>query len=183
MIFLAYYKDEIKSELIKFKQDKNHAVTRWLTMIAKLDIASLPKVDYIVRALGSKEIKVKSSPIDKIGIILSSKLKAPYIPQILEKKETRQLKFLNRQERMIAIKNSYKCVGGVPLDKHASILVIDDVITTGATGNEISKVLKETYGSGINIYYFALVQTPLSTDYGNDAQQYNHKFYKQLMQA
>ncbi len=72
---------------------------------------------------------------------------------------------------------------GLDIDKNASILIIDDVITTGATGNEIAKVLKESYGSQLNILHFALVYTPLQQQYQLNEQQYNQNFYKKLMAA
>jgi predicted amidophosphoribosyltransferase len=183
MEYLAFYKDEIKGELLKFKNNNNIAVERWLKMVSEEHLESFPKIDYIVRALGSSETEVTFTPLDKVGQLLASKLGAMYIPKLLNKKQTQQLKFLNRHERKLAIKNSYSCIDKLDIDRNASILIIDDVITTGATGNEIATVLKKTYGSQLKISHFALVYTPLRQQYLMAEQQYNQDFYKKLMAA
>lgn len=183
MEFLAFYKDEVKYELLEFKNNNNIAVERWLKMVSEDHLESFPKIDYIVRALGSSETEVTFTPLDKVGQLLASKLDAPYIPKLLSKKQTQQLKFLGKHDRKKAIENSYSCIEGLEIDKNASILIIDDVITTGATGNEIAKVLRKTYGAQLKIFHFALVYTPLRQEYQMNEQQYNQSFYKKLMAA
>jgi len=181
MKFLGYYKDQLKSELLKFKNGNNIAIERWLKIISKTDVVNHKKIDYIIRALGSRETTPLLAPLDKVGIYLESKLEAKYIPKILSKKITPQLKFLGKYDRKQAIQNSYNCMEKLNIKENSSFLIIDDVITTGATGNEIARALIEAYGNNIKIFHFALVYTPLSQEYQYQEQQYNQKFYKKLI--
>lgn len=184
MEFLAFYKDNVKYELLNFKNNNTVAVERWLKMIDTKDFSSLPKIDYIVRALGSYEMTVTPKPLDKVGKLLADKLKAKYIPKLLSKnKYTQPLKNLGRYERQQEVRNSYICNEDFEIEDGASILIIDDVITTGSTGNAIQVALMNTYGYKIDTYRFALVYTPLSQNYASTQEKSNEDFYNTMMGA
>jgi ComF family protein len=69
--------------------------------------------------------------------------KLHYEPRILEKtKETVAQKTLNREKRLKNLKKSFSLNPEFSV-KHKNILLIDDVITTGATANACAQLLKE----------------------------------------
>lgn len=82
----------------------------------------------------------------------------PYIANLLIKnKNTKAQSFLNKKERQKNIKNSIILNKKyLPLIKNKKILLVDDVITTGATINECSKTLK--LGSPEQVYVLSLAK-------------------------
>jgi len=71
-------------------------------------------------------------------------------------KDTKDQTELNKEERLENVKNSFKC--STPSFEHSSVLLVDDVFTTGATMNECCKVLKQ---AGINkVWGFTIARTP-----------------------
>lgn len=61
---------------------------------------------------------------------------------------------LSKDKRLEDIKNSFK-IKDPALLKGKSVLLVDDVITTGATANECSKVLKEAGASSVEVLTLA----------------------------
>jgi len=181
---LAYYRDEVGQELLLFKKENPNAIYRWLHFVdTHFDkIFKNIKIDYIVRALSSNESSNKNnSPLDLMGELLAKKFNAKYITDILTKSVTPQLKFAgNQYNRQKILDHTYHCdLSG--LNKNGTYLIIDDVSTTGTTFNEIARAINEASNNQARLDYFALVKTLWNRDYTPDRQQYNTKFYKQLV--
>lgn len=70
---------------------------------------------------------------------------------VIKTKETLHQKELNGSERAENLKNSFKVAKRSEI-KNMRVLVIDDVLTTGATANEISRIL---IAAGANKVYIA----------------------------
>ena len=68
-------------------------------------------------------------------------------------KETREQKTLTRRQRLENLKDCYKVIEG-KVPQNQTVLVIDDVTTTGSTLNEISRLLK-TKGNKVVCAVFA----------------------------
>ena len=80
----------------------------------------------------------------KLAEYVSGKLNKPLNREILKKvRLTKELKTLPRQERGKEIENSFRA----ELSGGERICVIDDVFASGATLNEVSKVLKSAGAS------------------------------------
>lgn len=79
---------------------------------------------------------------EKIAKDLGDILDIPVIDCIDRIKNTKRLHRLSRKEREDEVKNSFRVRDNENILKNKNIILIDDIFTTGATTNEISKVLK-----------------------------------------
>lgn len=92
-----------------------------------------------------KTLKRGYNQSEFIAKIVGKKCNIPYQKSLLKKKNhTRQQSHLSRQERKENIKNCFQINKKYRdiIDKK-NIIVVDDVISTGATMNEVAKVLKQ----------------------------------------
>ena len=65
-----------------------------------------------------------------------------YLPNlIIKKKDTQEQAELSKKQRLINVRNSFQLTGHQNINGK-SFLIIDDVITTGATLSEIARILK-----------------------------------------
>jgi competence protein ComFC len=87
---------------------------------------------------------------------LGKRLNRPVVKLLKKIKDTPSQVGLNPQERMANVRNAFRLTLGVD-GKTPSVLIVDDVYTTGATMGECIKTLKE---SGIkNVWGFTLSKT------------------------
>lgn len=120
---------------------------------------------FCVRALSSKEsIVLPKSEIgsQKLGLSLSQKLGIGYIPHILKEKTTKPMHSISdKSERFSNINGSYslneQIINNLDLNE-SRILIIDDISTTGATVNEISRVLKDQWPK-VKLYFACVAKT------------------------
>ena len=162
--FLGYYrhdKDNVKSKVLKFKDGEIETIDQWLRVI-KHQIDLFPNIDYIVRALGHKELNAYESSLDKVGNLLEERISsAKYLPDLLSKKNTNQkLTTMNAVERKNTLLKQYSFnLNHKDFSKQKqSFLIIDDVYTTGTTTKEVTRAIRECLPNSI-IYIFTLVQT------------------------
>jgi len=72
-----------------------------------------------------------------------------YEPNILIKtKETEKQTFKNRAERLASLKDSFQVTDPEKI-KDKKIILLDDVVTTGATISEVKRVLKQAHAKSI----------------------------------
>lgn len=77
---------------------------------------------------------------DLLGIYLAKWYKLPFLANYLVREERElEQKFLSKNKRQKNMKNAFNLLKKVPYER---VLLIDDVVTTGSTVNEICKVLK-----------------------------------------
>lgn len=73
---------------------------------------------------------------------ISKKIEKPLIKDLIKIKSTREQSHLNKVERMKNLRDSFKIKNKKSING-LRILLIDDIITTGETMNECSRVLKQ----------------------------------------
>lgn len=73
---------------------------------------------------------------------------------LIKPNDTQPQSVLTREERKNNIKGAYKVID-VKIIKEKSILLIDDVFTTGATANECSRILMQNGAKNIDILTIA----------------------------
>lgn len=74
---------------------------------------------------------------------LGKRLRKPLIPCLVRTKETKEQYNLDKAQRYVNIIGAFSVELMYNIDKYKSILLVDDIYTTGSTVNECSKVLKK----------------------------------------
>lgn len=79
-----------------------------------------------------------------LGSIVANQLQQPLVNALVRKKFTKPQFGLDRQERALNIDNAFDIKPNQTAQiKNQIILLVDDVVTTGATINECAKILKQ----------------------------------------
>lgn len=77
-----------------------------------------------------------------IAKVLSQKTRINFQKVLLKVKHTKTQSLLENSDRKKNVENAF-CIKNTELVKNKKIIIFDDIYTTGATANEISKILKE----------------------------------------
>ena len=62
-----------------------------------------------------------------------------------KRKHTRRQTGLERKERLRNLENTFMLIDGAPIQGNETILIVDDITTTGSTINELAKTIKARY--------------------------------------
>jgi ComF family protein len=101
----------------------------------------LGDVDFIVPIPlhPSRERERGFSQTHLLGRVISEKTGVPILDALIRKRNTKSQTKLGREERKKNLKDAFEVVGEI---EGKSIVIVDDVLTTGITINEASKILK-----------------------------------------
>jgi ComF family protein len=114
---------------------------------------SLPEVDAVVPVPLSKE-RIVSRGFNQahlLALSLSRKLKIPFRSDILVKiRNTVPQSLLSRKERLRSPAGAFSINRNIKKGLPHRILIVDDVMTTGATMNECARVLRV---AGVRVVY------------------------------
>lgn len=163
---LGYYipsgKDvtELSNLLLEFKHNISHDIVTELSHWAAEELFKKRiRMDIVIRALRSHETEaIQETALDTLGYTLAEYLKAVYQPEALMKtRETYSLKKIEWVKRKVEIENVYN-VNSEYLHEGISVLIIDDIYSSGATMNEIIRSLKSS-DINMSIYFFTLGKT------------------------
>lgn len=92
----------------------------------------------------------------EMAIRVSEAIKIPYIDCLKKVKDNTRQALLDIKDRKDNVTDAYQFIKSFKnVIKDKSILLIDDVFTTGATTNEISKILKKAGAKSVYILTFA----------------------------
>ena len=157
------FSQDQKSKLIlDFKDNEGSAVLQWCIEASKACGLKFARtnIDVIIRVLGHDELEAGKIdlPLDKLGRNISRAINASYQPEILYKSSTnKSLKFLGKEgrENELHQKYNFKNVGNI---SNLSILIIDDITTTGSTIKEVCRAIMEQVPQA-KLYFFALGKT------------------------
>jgi ComF family protein len=151
---IAAIKYEYKTELIR------PLVVMLFRKLENCDeqfLSDLKKSDYIIPVPLYSD-RLRNRMFNQAGLIgkhLSKYLAVPVDYGILDRvKPTIPLANLNPKERLRVLKGAFRVVNPSPLEGKKVILV-DDILTTGATANECARVLLKAGASCINLITFA----------------------------
>tara|TARA_R110002167_G_C12707254_1_gene655181 strand:- start:960 stop:5651 length:4692 start_codon:yes stop_codon:yes gene_type:complete len=163
--FLGYYASGTKPEVLAFKDNKQKAVDRWINKAVELS-SSMPSVDCVLRALGHAETEIPSTnsdlPLDRLGSQLANSLSTVYQPDFVRKSRVliKSVK-CSKKEREQQVHGVYTIDPSTAVsfdNDNPTFLVIDDVLTSGATTRDIMRALSDSY-PGARVYVFTLVKT------------------------
>ena len=183
-LHLGFYLDGVKQEVWSFKDNKNPSVRRWVNKTVEL-APSFPVIDIVVRALGHAELRAEDGDkaLDTLGKSLAVALGATYQPKILEKKHV-LVKSTNCSavQRRQQVGGAYKAeVDSIEANSNPTFLIVDDVLTSGATTDEITRCLSQAFPNS-SIYIFTLVKTLYRLELSTDSieQQHNNQLFSDL---
>lgn len=166
---LCYYfsrvsvNDENRKLVIDFKKAKEPAVRHFIVKALQfLEYREIDENLLVIRALHSRETTAEDelTPLDRLGDSLASVLDCSYYPKILRKtKVTQPIKSLTFPQRAAELKGVYRIDPNFFNLNHREVLIIDDVVTTGATSCAIIKSILDHFPEA-KINVFALAWTP-----------------------
>ncbi len=91
---------------------------------------------YCIKGFNQSELLAKK---------LSEKLHVPMVALAKKKKHTKTQASLNRNSRLHNLKNAFSLTKNTQLQGNETILIIDDITTTGSTINELAKLIQHHY--------------------------------------
>lgn len=142
---------------MKFQQQLSSAAI--LAALLRLEIiqknpdVTLPDALLPVPLHKSRLVKRGFNQSLEISRNIAKAKKIPLLIKTVERvKNTDAQTHLNKQQRLKNVKGCFKVLE-VPLAKH--IVIIDDVITTGATTNELARILKAAGVDKVGVWSIA----------------------------
>ena len=161
---LIYRKEGITKKLIqelKYKGNEEIGIFfgNWLGEIIK-ENNKFSDVDYLIPVpLHQKKLKKRGfNQVSKFGEKLSFHLKKPFVENILIRTSTSKTQtFKSRFERFNNIDTKFQLTDYTGF-KNKHLLLIDDVITTGATLEACAKELQKTEGVKVSILTMAYTE-------------------------
>jgi hypothetical protein len=171
--FLNYYHPKnrknhnyFSQRLLDFKDRDIQGYYYFYNLIKRAN-TNILKCDVGLRALGSSETNSKHNikqPLYKL--LKSGLLKNKLIGHVLNKPITKQMKNAGgKDNRKQILSNTYTCKSSIK--KYSSVLILDDVITTGTTINEIIRSIKK------QVPYMKIIIFSLSKTYSSSGRKYS----------
>lgn len=153
VLYYGKYEGILKEVIHHYKFNKVKRLSKPLAML--LSELPIPDSDAIVVVpLQTKRLKEREfNQTAVIGHHLSRRLRIPFLLDALIKvKDTKPQTGLSEEERLRNLKNAFVAMDKV---KGLNLLLIDDVITTGATIKECSRALLKAGAKGVTVLALA----------------------------
>lgn len=160
IISMSRYISKVREEILNFKLRNNREISKFFVIsIFKYPrlISDLSKYQYITYVPMDKKKEKSIRGYNQAKIIaydLSMFLGIPVIDLIEKVKTNKVQSSVKREFRKDNVLDAYRVKEGFNID---SILVVDDIYTTGATLNEIKKKILEKYN--VRVDSFVLSKT------------------------
>jgi len=145
-----YYKDEVTESILRYKRVEDRDRTAYfieqLTKTAYLSYADMV-IDVItaVPLHPQDEAKRGFDQVKPLARAVAKELHVPFVPLLKKSIRTKSQKSLSGAARAANLLGAFDVINSENL-KGKRVLLIDDVVTTGATTNECAKMLK-IYGA------------------------------------
>ena len=118
-------------------------------------IMSLPDLVVPVPMHWTRRMTRGTNPPEVLAEMVGQKLKVPVIVDLLKnRRKTRKQGTLLPDQRRQNVRQAFAVSAGYDI-KDATVLLIDDVMTTGATSNELSKLLRRTGAKQVSVAVLA----------------------------
>ena len=159
VLILKHYHSKVMKKLIKdakfywviniFYEFGEHLYKKFL-----LNEKIIKKDDYIIMSVSSNFLRKFKRWYNSSEVLSKYFSKISWIKHkkniVLKCKNTRQQSKLSRKERLINLKGSFRINKKyIKIIKNKNIIIVDDVISTWTTLNEVSKILKQNWAKKI----------------------------------
>ena len=152
--FSMYYNDYFRDMIyeLKYKRKKYVATAIYSIIRSQVEfVVESKKVEYIICVPTSKE-RIRDRGFDQVELIFE-KFNYPFL-KIQKIKNTKKMSKLSKSyQKNLNILQSFD-VKNLNLS-NKTVLIVDDIITTGATVNEIKKCLEKEY-KGIKVLFYSI---------------------------
>lgn len=152
----GYYGGILKDLILSFKYDKSFIAAKVISELL-LDLIYEEKINCdVICYVPMTKSSVKKRGFNQCEVIakyLSRELDIPVSNSIIKVKNTKEQKSLSKEERARNIKGAFKIKENYISNKR--ILLIDDIVTTGATLLECKSILENYDVKEINILTIA----------------------------
>ncbi len=150
---LAY--DEFSKKLVLAFKHGDHTELNmlFLKFLVQADKAVFQNVDMIIPVPlhWTRRLKRKYNQAGLLGKVVGRYFNIPFTPTVLSRiKRTESQGHKKRKERERNIKNAFR-VKNPTVIKGKTILVVDDVMTTGTTLNECARILKKSGAKDVKV--------------------------------
>lgn len=153
VISYGYYSGVLKKLVLEFKYNKNFAAGSLLAeFLCEVISENNIGIDVIVFVPSSKKALRERgfNQCEYLAKEISKRLKIDLCEDMIKVKNTKEQKLLSKEERYKNIVGAFALKSERNI-KNKRILLIDDVITTGATLHECEKILKLNGATSIKI--------------------------------
>lgn len=152
--FSMYYNDYFRDMIyeLKYKRKKYVATAIYSIIRSQVEfVVKSQKIEYIICVPTSKE-RIRDRGFDQVELIFE-KFNYPFL-KIKKIKNTKKMSKLSQSyQKNLNILQSFD-VKNLNLS-NKTVLIVDDIITTGATVNEIKKCLEKEY-KGIKVLFYSI---------------------------
>jgi predicted amidophosphoribosyltransferase len=153
--------DDLSHRLHEFKEHDQTAITAFTGWSIDKLTPVLPEleIDYCIRALGRSELTPSGNkPLDSLAAGISNHFGIEFSPELIAKhRATKHLVGLKKAEREAELDGVFYLNLDVDLNG-TSILVVDDIKTSGTTSKFIRKTIIEQFPD-VKCYLFVLAET------------------------
>ena len=138
------YKDDIRELIHAFKYDNKKYLAKvfasYLAPLLFMNFSDANFITYVSMTKKAEDIRGYNQS-KELAEEVSKIVNLPVINVTEKKEDIKEQKKLNRQERLVNIKNAFKIINKKEV-KGKNVILIDDVTTTGATAEAIASKLK-----------------------------------------
>lgn len=156
-ISYGFYGGVLKNLILKFKYENDftagNILSNFLIEIVKEQNIYADVICYVPMT----KVSEKKRGFNQCRLMaknLSNNINIPVINCIKKIKNTREQKTLTREERILNVKGAFKIINSKYI-KNKNIILIDDVMTTGATTDECRNILKKSGANKIIVLTIA----------------------------
>lgn len=152
---LLRYENKVVQLVTRYKFHNSLSYSRLLAelLLDKLINAAKPDCMIAVPLHKNRLYRRGFNQSHELGKIISKRLKIPLVNEVVHRiRETEQQAGLNAKQRRQNIRGAFAVVEPI---KYKHVVLIDDVVTTGSTVNELARVLKKAGVQTISVWSIA----------------------------
>lgn len=145
------YTGALKKAVLEIKFSWRIRGSYQLKKLCKADNIAFEEYDYVVKIPYhfTRNLVRYFQPVNLIRDAIAKKGSLPYKNVLIRNRATEYQSRLSRRERLLNVKNSFEVVCDV---SGRNILLVDDILTTGATVKSAASALKEKGASKVSVY-------------------------------